>query len=186
MPGRYRSSMCKGILEHIEATAPELVPQLPGVIVEQIRGASRADWIPAADLDKIYTAIMIAAGEGGLRKVNRGYTHKAMNMPVFGPLLKGATNLFGGGPKGVLRVMPNSWELVTRECGSMAVEFPAEGQALVRYSNVAPEIRSRSFVVSSSSSPLGVFDGLGFRGSVEADDSKLSEGVLVLRVRWHK
>jgi hypothetical protein len=182
---RYRASMAKGVLENVEAEAPELVAALPPDIVAEIHQASRADWIPAAALEAVYAAVITADGEARLQAINRVYTRKAMDIPVFGPLVKGATNLFGGGPRGLLRVLPNSWDLVTRDCGTVLVEFPSATEAIVRYSELPAELRTHGFSVSSESSPLGIFDALGVRGEVLGDASKLAaEGLLELRVTW--
>jgi hypothetical protein len=177
--------MAKGVLENIEAEAPELVAALPQSVVREIHQASRADWIPADSIESVYAAVMAAGGEARLQAINRVYTRKAMDIPVFGPLVKGATNLFGGGPRGLLRVLPNSWDLMTRDCGKVILEFPSPTEALICYTELPPALRTRGFAVSSASSPLGIFDGLGVSGEVVSDASKLAaEGVLELRVSW--
>jgi hypothetical protein len=129
---------------------------------------------------------MLAGGEDLLHTLNRAYTRNAMSFSVFGPLVKGATNLFGGGPKGLLRVLPNSWDLMTRDCGSLTVEFPGERRAKVTYADLAPELRTRGFVVSSSASPVGILDALERTGNIEIDDAKLGQGRLVLQLAWSK
>ena len=182
---RYRASMAKSLLENIEKQAPDLIEVLPQDVVDEIHKASKADWIPGGRVEALYAAVMAAGGEDRLMEVNRRYTRDAMKVPVFGPLIKGATNLFGGGPRGMMRIMPNSWDLMSRDCGKLTVEFPSDHEALIRYSELAAELRTRGFAVSSAASALGVFDGLGVTGTADIDDSRLaSDGLLEILARW--
>lgn len=178
--------MCKSVVESLEHEAPDLVDALPPDALALIRGASRGDWIPARVLEGIYAAVVLRRGEVALQQLNRNYTRKAMDLAVFGPLVRGAANIFGGGPKALLRVMPKSWELVTRRCGSVQVSFPAEGEGVIEYLNLPPELRTRGFAVASEASPMGLLDGLGFEGEVDSDLSALADGRLVITVRWWK
>jgi hypothetical protein len=186
MEGQYKASMCKSVLESLEQEAPDLIDALPADAVVLIRSASRGDWIPARVLESIYAAVVLRRGELALQQINRRYTRKAMDLAVFGPLVRGAANIFGGGPKALLRVLPKSWELVTRRCGTVQASFPADGEALVEYVNLPPELRTRGFAVSSEASPMGLLDGLGYEGEVESDLSALAEGRLSIKVRWWK
>ena len=184
MDAQYRASMCKSVVDNLSQEAPALFAMLPPDDVSLIRDASRSDWIVARVLEGIHETIVRHDGENALRDLNRRYTRKAMQFAVYGPIVRGAVNVFGGGPRAILRVMPKSWEIVTRGCGSMSVIFPAEREASIVYESLPTELQTKSFVVASEASPLGLLDGLGYESVATSDVSALAEGRLYVHVRW--
>ena len=184
----YKATLTKTIFERVgslpAAEREAVLNRMDPANVAAIEQAARTDWLPAgveADLDN---AILEELGKDRLTEYVHEYTVRAADFPVFTPIARGAVNLFGGGPKGMLKILPKTWGFVARHCG--ACKYAEEGDAVVISYEGLPEVmRTPAFVAASEGGLTGVLEFVRAKGvTVQTDSRSIGSGTVRYTVRW--
>lgn len=90
-------------------------------IVEAVRRAEHADWLPFELNVRLVRELSKVAGPSGVRDWHRRAVFDAIQGPLLRPLWSAVVKLFGLTPAITLRRAPLGWELVYRDCGLLTV-----------------------------------------------------------------
>lgn len=160
-----------------------LEQHLSAPVLLRMRTAPRLAWVPAAPFDQLKQIHLEHLGLEGYVAFWREYMAQVAVNPLFRSLLEGGKRIFGTTPTGVIKWMPRGWGLSTRGCGSFHADL-TETAATLTLEDAPPSSRHVSTGYSSMGTILGLCDLLSVEGTVEVDDSRMSEGRFVMHARW--
>lgn len=183
-----RASFAKSVLAALgdtdEATRERILARIPAEILERVESSSRSEWLSGEVLIVFDVAIHDELGDDGLIDFWRRFSRASTRVPILRPIADSAIRLFGT-PKGIFKMLPNAWSLMTRNFGSVFVEAgPAKNQLRVRMVDVPRLSRPDLFTLGHHGSYLGVLDLVGATGTVTRNDESISEGHYDYDVRW--
>ncbi len=184
----YKATLTKTIFERVSslpaAEREAVLSRMDPDNVAAIERAARTDWLPAgveADLDN---AIFEQLGKDRLIDYVREYTVRAADFPIFTPIARGAVNLFGGGPRGILKILPKTWGFVARHCGTCSYA-EREGAFVISYEGLPEVMRTPAFAAASEGGLWGVMEFVRAKNpTVEPDTQQLGAGTVRYTVRW--
>jgi hypothetical protein len=83
-----------------------------------IRECGRLEWIPAADFAALATLVAEVLGRERALLFWRDNLQDSLERVLLTPLRLGAIALYGDSPSSLLRMTPQAWQLVARNCGT--------------------------------------------------------------------
>jgi hypothetical protein len=180
--------MSKALLERIEQLDPAerepVLRAIPEASLRLIRDSSRTDWLDARHQIAMDAAVWEVLGEERLVQLLRSYSAQAADVPLFGPIFKGALGMFGGGPSAVYRVIPRAWGFTSRNGGTITTRITGDRAAEVVYTALPPLLRRATMAATTRGAMLGVLDIFGLEGTCSTDKSQLDAGIIAHSVRW--
>lgn len=184
----YKATLTKTIFERVgslpAAEREGVLGRMDAENVAAIERAARTDWLPAAVEADLDNAIFEELGADRLTQYVHEYTVRAADFPIFTPIARGAMNLFGGGPKAMLKIIPKTWGFVARHCGVCSYA-EKHGAVIVSYEALPEVMRTPAFVAASKGGLTGVMDFVRAKGvTVETDSRSIGSGTVRYTVRW--
>ncbi len=149
-----------------------------------IRDAGLFDWIDAAPYLALVRALETGLGGERARAFWQDHLREAFGRPLIKPLRVSAYALHGRSPWSLVRNAARAWSLVSRDCGAPRASSPADGEALVEFTDLPRVIRATPEM-------LGVWAGnlraciadAGRVGRVE-ERPDWTSGRVALRLTW--
>jgi hypothetical protein len=191
MTAEIRASYTKiGLRQFKRAHADrwERLVELAGAgALEDVRGASTLEWLPAELHGTVADAMIEAAGRNEARALWAAVIFDAFGNPVLSPIVSGALRLYGRLPPSIMRMTPHAWPLFFRDCGRSWMEPATESQAVMSFAELPRAIVTSTGILDSF---LGNCDAAlsftHFTGSVVPCYDKLTDGCFSIDVQWLK
>jgi hypothetical protein len=135
--------------------------------LQEVEDSSGLEWLPVELSVVLARAFHDVLGESGSRKFHRSHFFGVFRGPVYGAVVQGAAALFGGDPNRWIRLLPDSWTLTFRDCGTWTVERSAPGVVALRLGELPSScVSSRIWPLAVASSVSATFDVAGSEGSI--------------------
>jgi hypothetical protein len=148
-----------------------------------VRQAGVLTWLPAEHHHAVATALDQALGAEGARHFWRDLMVLSFERSLLRPLVDGGLRVFGRTPRSVLRLSPQAYSLIARQCGVLSIsDGRAPGSVRVAFDALPALLRSRAFLELCHGNCLAVLRYLKLPGTVEPDRSGLTGGSFHLDV----
>ena len=150
-----------------------------------IESANRVSFLPVAYHVELADILLDAFGEARAHEYYRRAFAGSLRGPVFGPVLRTSTRLFGLTPASFLRWASRGWDSTFRNCGKLVGEVLSPTSGRLHYVDLPPVCTaSDAWLDSAQGSAYGVLDMLETVGIVRLDKSRRAEGGLDLHLEW--
>jgi hypothetical protein len=178
---QFRANWTKLTLKFLrQRSAPDRDPILTrvgGDVVARVRAAGVFEWLPASLHLSIADAVHAALGDEGSRRFWRDLMMLSFDRSLLKPLVDGGIRLFGRSPLGILRMTPQAYQLVSRDCGVVRVEpGPVAGGVRLSFEGLPAALRVPAWVEICAGNCEAALAALDLRGTVTTDSRALGEG----------
>jgi hypothetical protein len=143
--------------------------------VREIASAGVLQWLPAERHMRVVTAIYDTLGPAGAREFWGNLMLQSYQRSLLKPLVDGGLRLFGRGPHGILKLTPQAYSLIARDCGVIRVD-EAPGLVRLHFDQLPALLRHPAFVELCHGNCLSVLGFLDQHGTVQAHLARLSGG----------
>jgi hypothetical protein len=180
----FRANWTKLALKYVKRLPPaerDAVLEVVGASrLGRVRSAGVFEWLPAS-----IQMSLVGAIERVLDKRAPGFWRDLMlqsfERSLLRPLIDGGLRVFGKSPLSLLRLTPQAYSLIARNCGTPTVTGGERGQPVrLRFEGLPPELRTTGWVGLCSGQCEAVLVYLGLQGSVTAQAGQLGDGCLVI------
>lgn len=159
---KVRALLTQRVVDHVRRLGPDRAALLDEAdAITALRDVDGMDWISLEDHMAACVALHEVAGDEGYRQAWRAASARALELPLFKPVLREASRMFGGGPGGVLHMTGYVFPLVMRGCGTWRV-VPDSQPEIVEFEHS----RIPASLWRHPSWTLGVEGALAFVGEV--------------------
>jgi hypothetical protein len=151
-----------------------------------IRGAGVFTFLPAWFHVRLADATIDALGPTRSRAFWRDVMLSAFDRRLLSPLVRGALRIYGRSPASIMRMTPQAWSLVWRDCGRVWMDHgKASKRATMRFDGMPTELSQSAGVLQSFMANCdAAIAYLGCKGTVIPDFTKARSGVLSIDVEW--
>ena len=108
-------------------------------------------------------------------------------MPLMKPLATGAVRMFGRHPASIMRMTPQAWSLIYRNCGRARLlrRSDDEKQACIEIDDLPQEIlQSSGTLLSFEANCRAALRYVEFDGRSRTDSSRLTSGTIRIYADW--
>lgn len=134
-----------------------------------VRDSFRTDWVPANRGLCLYRASFDEGGAELVHDVSRDNVISQGSIhPLFRPLMRGAVNVFGGGPVAVFKQLPRALTLSNRATGTIEVKQSRPHEVVYHWIGLPPVLQDRVWIEGQRGVSVGVLRLLDIHGSCEA------------------
>ena len=151
-----------------------------------LEGSLITEWLPARHQVALDQAVHEVIGDERIVQFHEHYVHQSAPR-MLGSFARSVTNLFGEGPRILARAMPKAWSFVTRDLGEVetsTVDNAPRPTVRVRYVNLPPLLRNRTFELISRGGQMGVLAFAGGKGIVTTDGTELERGIVTHEIEF--
>lgn len=184
---RYRASLLKSIMamlvEDYASEQEEIVRGIDPEKLAEIGTLSRTSWIKADVMFDINAGIERVLGREGFAEFWLEFSRTATRTPLLKGLAEGAARLFGSG-EGIIKLLPRSFALVSRELATLSIEESEEGRAIIRVHGFAYPNSLELFAEANRSSTCGALMMVGETPKAEIIQMLPELGGFRLLVQW--
>jgi hypothetical protein len=182
---QFRANWTKLTLKFLrDRAAPDRDPiltRVSGEVLAQVRAAGVFEWLPASLHLAIANAVHGALGQYGSRRFWRDLMVLSFDRSLLKPLVDGGIRLFGRSPLGILRMTPQAYSLISRDCGVVRVDpGPGPGSVRLTFDALPPQLRVPAWVEVCAGNCEAALAALDLRGTVTTDASALDDGRFVV------
>lgn len=169
--------VCLSLLgEKDEAQVRALCPK----IITEIDASIRTRWLPV-ELDVVLSqTVEDVCGFDRLAEWSRQAVYQSARGPLMGPILDGLTRL-GLGPRHALRRLPNIWNLIYKNCGSLTCDAEP-GHAGIILSAPPLDTLSESYLRGVGAAFEGAVCALG--GTMDENRIEIDKDEVRFSLRW--
>jgi hypothetical protein len=149
------------------AAAARIRKRLGPQVIEAIEKAEGDGWLPVEHDVALTEAIEAELGRLATRAWARNAMLRTAEQPLLSPILRSARTVFGLTPHGILRVTPQLWNALYRDCGHLTYEREEARRARVELFDAAPAIaRSTQYLEGVAGVLEGTLELAGEKGHV--------------------
>jgi hypothetical protein len=116
-----RASYTKTGLRHFKrgfaARMPQLVEAIGDPTLTRLRETSPIGWLPAEVHVSVCEAMVTVVRREDARAIWSDVALEAFDAPMLAPFVSGAARLFGNDPSSIMRMTPQAWQLLYKDCG---------------------------------------------------------------------
>jgi hypothetical protein len=155
-------------LDKFEAGAQaRVLERIPQASRDVLLNTARSSWVSIEHDHFAVDAIVELFGAARAIQYWRSATNNLIERPLLKSFVSGMINVFGSDPGRVIGILPKGWPLVYRDLGELSCARD-EGQAVVHWDPVAPEVRLyANYFHSWHGTCLGVADLARIKSAVE-------------------
>lgn len=183
-----RASYAKTVIATMKQRPPldrdALLDRLNGELREEIRERGALDWITAHQFAKLADVVFEALGSSRAREFWRANLLTSLERTLLTPLRLGAVALYGKNPGALLRMTPQAWQLVSRNCGLCRVTDQQDEGISLRFEALPNIFRNAAMLALWSGGSESCLERMEFDGMVEADFDPQRRSAVDLRVTW--
>lgn len=189
MPAMIRASYTKLALKYLKQNQPQDWAALCARIGEErlatIRAAGPIAWLPAEHHVAVADATIDLYGLREARAAWREVMLAAFERSMLSALVSGALRVYGAKPSSLMRMTPQAWSLVWRDCGKVWMEDAGEAHAVMRFEGLPPVLAQSPGVVESFVANCdAAIAYVKCHGKVSAHRERLARGELSIDVTW--
>ena len=141
-----RASAVRDTLAFLDKFEPgaqsKVMARVPAASREAIESATRSGWISIHDDHFTIDAIIETFGRPRAIQFWRQTLAELIERPLLGNFVSGMVRVFGRDPARVVALFPRGWSLVYRDLCTPRLLSGAGGQPVIRFENIAPEVRA--------------------------------------------
>lgn len=180
-----RASYAKTVVATMKLCGAEERSQLlarldPGVRAS-IREYSLLDWMAAEEFARLVQLVLDTIGPARAKVFWRVNLLNSLERTLLRPLRLGAIALYGKSPGSLLRMTPQAWDLVSRNCGRCRTSEEPGGMRL-RFEDLPQEVCNPGMLALWSGGSESCIERMKFVG--HADAAFDAPGVALVRVQW--
>jgi len=181
----FRASVLQPFLAAVRGMdeGAAILAQCDPADVELVETSFRADWIPVERGLCFYRAAHAVGGLDLVVRVARANVATQGKLHVmFQPLVRGAVNVFGGGPVTIFRQLPRALSLSNRNTGRVQLRSDVTDRIVYDWTELPDAMRDEIWVAGQRGVSVGMLDLLGYHGTCDYDISRLDAGEVSFEV----
>jgi hypothetical protein len=184
-----RASYTKLALRHFKTAEakeyPELLSAIGPDVMAEIRNAGSLEWLPARVHAKVADSTVSHFGARASRALWRDVMMGAFERGMLRPLVGGALRLYGRNPASIMKMTPQGWSLVWRECGRAWMDSVSPRHARMRFEGLPRVIVDSPGIVDSFVANCeAAVAYLKCHGQINAHRDQLAAGRFDIDVTW--
>jgi len=185
-----RASYAKTVIATMKRRPPEerepLLERLNPALRRDIRERSLLDWIDAALFAQLAQLVAEVLGPTRAKDFWRDNLLGSLERTLLSPLRLGAIGLYGDVPSSLLRMTPQAWQLVSKNCGRChTADQPPSGYQL-RFTDLPSALCIPGMCLLWAGGSESCIEHLRYTGSAEAAFDPQASGTAVVRVHWNR
>lgn len=152
----------------------------------KIRSTGALGFLPARYHAAVADATMSSLGQRAAREFWRDVMLSSFDRALLKPIVRGAFSIYGRRPSSIMRMTPQAWSLVWRNCGrSWMDRDDAKNQAVMHFDDLPPVMCwSTGIIESFVSNCDAALEYCKKDGKVSPDYSLLKKGGFRIEVTW--
>jgi hypothetical protein len=147
--------------------------------VRRIGEAGMLEWLPAERHMAVTNAVQQILGATSAQSFWRDLMLLSFEGRLLKPLVQGGLRLFGRTPRAILRLSPQAYSLIARECGEISVSDD-RGRVRLDFNGLPGSLRTPGFVSLCHGNCLAVLAFVDRHGIVDAQVTSLQSGSFAL------
>jgi hypothetical protein len=180
----YAKTVVGGIKRRPDAERDVLLARLGDAMRGEIRDYGMLEWMPAARFAQLATAVLETLGPSGAKDFWRANLLLSLERRLLSPLRLGAVAIYGNSPRSLLKMTPQAWELVSKDCGTCrVVDRPPSGLVLA-FDELPPELCIEAMLQLWSGGCESCIERMSFQGSARVEGSFSARGSIEIGVQW--
>jgi hypothetical protein len=100
------------------------------------------------------------------------------------PLRLGAIAIYGDSPRSLLKMTPQAWELVSRNCGTCQTTDRPPTAITLRFESLPSVLCNAGMYALWSGGTESCIEKMGYEGWAQADSSHARDGIVEINVEW--
>ena len=152
-----------------------------------IHDAGRLEWFPSDVHAQVVDDVLALWGRERALTLYSNVLLDAMTMPLMAPLASGAVRMFGRHPASIMRMAPQAWSHIYRNCGHPRYlrRSSDERQACIEIHDLPQEIlRSPGTLLSFEANCRAALRYVDFDGRSRTDSPQLTSGTIRIYADW--
>lgn len=178
----YAKTVVGGIKRRPAAEQAMLLSRIGDDLRAEIRAYGMLDWMPAVRFAALVDTVTDALGPQGAKDFWKANLLLSLERRLLSPLRLGAIAVYGNSPRSLLKMTPQAWELVSKNCGvCQTIDRPPSGIVL-RFDQLPPELCSPGLLALWSGGSESCIARMDFEGGALAQ--RIKPGTVEVRVQW--
>jgi hypothetical protein len=182
-----RASYAKTVIASMKQQAPVDRDALLARVGTELRRAIREhglfDWMAAEQFATLAAIVIETLGPARAKLFWRTNLLGSLERKLLSPLRLGAVALYGNSPGSLLRMTPQAWHLVTRDCGTCRTSVEPDGM-LLHFEALPPALCAAGMLLLWSGGCESCIERMGFGGNAEAALDPQRRGAVNVHVQW--
>jgi hypothetical protein len=183
-----RASYAKTVIGTMKQRSPvdrdALLDRVNRELRDEIRERGMLDWITAQQFSKLVDVVFEALGAARAREFWRVNLQTSLERALLSPLRLGAVALYGKNPGALLRMTPQAWQLVSRNCGLCRVTEQLPEAIGLRFEALPDIFRNSAMLALWSGGSESCLERMNFDGEVAATIDPQRRSAVELHVTW--
>jgi hypothetical protein len=182
----YAKTVIGGIKRRPQVEQEALLERVGAQTRSEIRDYGMLEWMPAARFAELVSSIFDALGASGAQSFWRANLLLSLERRLLSPLRLGAIALHGNSPRSLLKMTPQAWELVSKDCGSCKVIDRPPSSLALSFDNVPRELRVPGMLQLWAGGSEACIERMRFEGRARAEGTFTADGASEIVVEWTK
>lgn len=180
----YRASLLKSVVDELGERYPAaILARIDPARLAELDQASRASWYDARLMFELNGAIAAELGREAFVQFWIDFGRTATRVPLLKQMAEGAARMFGSG-RGIAKLMPRSFEMVTRDVGSFSVESIEDNRAILKLTGFVFPEHFELFAQANRASTMGAMYLVGATPEANLSDLDAEAGSFTLELAW--
>lgn len=163
-----------------------LLGRLDPSLRRDIRERSLLDWIEAKQFAELASLVAEVLGPARAKVFWRDNLLGSLERTLLSPLRLGAIGLYGDVPSSLLRMTPQAWQLVGRNCGKCHTSDQPPAGYQLRFTSLPPELCNPGMCLLWAGGSESCIEHLRYTGSADAELDDTEPGTAIVQVLWNK
>jgi hypothetical protein len=163
-----------------------LLARLDSGLRQEIREQGLFDWIAASQFVTLTEIVLDALGPLGAKAFWHSNLLGSLERALLSPLRLGAIAIYGNSPGSLLRMTPQAWQLVSRNCGTCQTSDQPPTGITLRFEALPSGFCNPAMLLLWSGGSESCLDRMRFSGSADAALDPNVPGVAEIRVSWRE
>ena len=180
-----RASYAKTVIASMKQRPAEerdrLLGRLDPGFRASVREYSLLDWMAAGEFARLPQLVLDTIGPARAKLFWRANLLSSLERTLLRPLRLGAMALYGKSPGSLLRMTPQAWELVSRNCGRCHTSELPDGM-LLRFEGLPSEVCNPGMLLLWSGGSESCIERMKFAGHADAEFGP--PGVAFVNAHW--
>jgi hypothetical protein len=179
----YGKTVIGGIKRRPEADQTKLFERI-GEIRREVRDYGMLEWMPAERFVELVSGIHDTLGAKGAQTFWRENLLLSLERRLLSPLRLGAIAIHGNSPRSLLKMTPQAWELVTKDCGSCRVIDRSPSSVALSFEGLPAVMRVPGMLELWAGGSESCIERMRFIGSARAAGGFSAQGAVEIISEW--
>jgi hypothetical protein len=182
----YAKTVIATMKQRPELQRDALLAGLDNGLRREIREQGMFDWIAASQFAALTRVVLDALGPLGAKAFWHSNLLGSLERALLSPLRLGAIAVYGNSPGSLLRMTPQAWQLVSRNCGTCQTSDQPPAGIVLRFEELPAVLCNPAMLLLWSGGSESCIERMRFSGSAEAALDPNVAGVAEVRVVWRE